>query len=59
MTVLKEKPVPPADDDCCGGGACNPCVWDHHYEEVQKWRIEQANIKEQQTQNSVISPSLT
>jgi len=42
-----EKPFPPADDDCCGGGACNPCVWDHYYAELQKWRIEQAQIKEQ------------
>lgn len=54
MTVSIEKPTPPADDDCCGGGACNPCVWDHYYAEVHKWRVEQAKIKEQQTQ-----PTLT
>jgi hypothetical protein len=59
MAVLIEKPLPPADDDCCGGGACNPCVWDHYYEEVQTWRIKQAKIKEQQTQDSVISPTPT
>jgi Na+-translocating ferredoxin:NAD+ oxidoreductase RnfC subunit len=59
MTVSIEKPLPPADDDCCGGGACNPCVWDYYYEEVQKWRIEQAKIREQQAQSSVILPSLT
>ena len=47
MTELLEKPIPPADDDCCGGGACNPCVWDHYYSELQKWRIEQAKLKEQ------------
>lgn len=45
-----EKPYPPADDDCCGGGACNPCVWDHYYAELQKWRIEQAKIKEAQAE---------
>ena len=53
MALLIEKPIPPADDDCCGGGACNPCVWDPYYAELQKWRIEQARIKEQKTQNSV------
>ncbi|MDX2367111.1 MAG: oxidoreductase-like domain-containing protein [Colwellia sp.] len=53
MTKELEKPIPPADDDCCGGGACNPCVWDPYYEKLEKWRIEQAKIKEQQTQDSV------
>lgn len=48
MTKLLEKPIPPADDDCCGGGACNPCVWDHYYAELQKWRIAQAKLKEQE-----------
>lgn len=42
---LLEKPFPPADDDCCGGGACNPCVWDHYYSELQKWRIQQSELK--------------
>lgn len=42
-----EKPYPPADDDCCGGGACNPCVWDYYYEQLQQWRIQQAQIKAQ------------
>jgi hypothetical protein len=46
MTNILEKPSSPADDDCCGGGACNPCVWDHYYAELQKWRIEQAKINE-------------
>ena len=52
MTEQLEKPISPEDDDCCGGGACNPCVWDHYYEELQKWRIEQAKIREQQAQAS-------
>jgi len=51
MTKSIEKPIPPADDDCCGGGACNPCVWDHYYAELQKWRIEQTHIKENEQQN--------
>jgi hypothetical protein len=53
MTVAIEKPIPPADDDCCGGGACSPCVWDHYYGELQTWRIKQAQLKEQQTPNNV------
>lgn len=45
MTKLLEKPLPPADDDCCGGGACNPCVWDHYYAERKKWRLQQVELK--------------
>jgi hypothetical protein len=48
MNNQLEKPIPPADDDCCGGGACNPCVWDYYYTELQKWRIEQAKEQEQE-----------
>jgi hypothetical protein len=51
MSKLIEKPISPADDDCCGGGACNPCVWDNYYAELQNWRIKQAKIKEQQVQH--------
>jgi hypothetical protein len=47
MSELIEKPIAPADDDCCGGGACNPCVWDRYYAELQKWRIKEAKIREQ------------
>lgn len=45
MTKLLEKPLPPADDDCCGGGACTPCVWDHYYAERKKWRLQQVELK--------------
>ena len=45
MTDLLEKPSPPADDDCCGGGSCNPCVWDHYYAERKKWRLQQVELK--------------
>ena len=48
MATTLEKPSPPADDDCCGGGACNPCVWDHYFNLLQTWRVEQAKIKEQE-----------
>lgn len=47
-----KKPTPPADDDCCGGGACNPCVWDNYYNRLQKWRIEQAKIREEAEKNA-------
>lgn len=33
-----DKPIPPSDDDCCGGGACDPCVWDYFYEQRRKWK---------------------
>ena len=46
MTKRVEKPITPADDDCCGGGACNPCVWDNYYTKLQAWRIEQAKLKD-------------
>lgn len=46
MSKPLEKPIAPADDDCCGGGACNPCVWDYYYEQLQHWRVEQAKIRE-------------
>ncbi|WP_448214184.1 oxidoreductase-like domain-containing protein [Colwellia sp. MEBiC06753] len=44
---LLEKPKPPADGECCDS-ACNPCVWDHYYAAMQKWRIQQAKLKEQE-----------
>ena len=46
MSNPHEKPLAPADDDCCGGGACNPCVWDGYYAELQTWRIEEAKRRE-------------
>ncbi len=51
-----KKPTPPADDDCCGGGACNPCVWDNYYARLQKWRIEQAQLREEEQQNNEEKP---
>ncbi|TWX69302.1 oxidoreductase-like domain-containing protein [Colwellia sp. C1TZA3] len=58
MTKLLAKPSPPADDDCCGGGACNPCVWDYYYAERKKWRLQQVTLKateEQKIQQQKLS----
>lgn len=36
------RPVPPEplpDDACCGNG-CDPCVFDLHYAEVERHRVE-------------------
>lgn len=52
MTELLEKPLPPADDDCCGGGACNPCVWDYYYAERKKWRLQQVELKATEEQKN-------
>jgi hypothetical protein len=46
MLKLTEKPIEPADDDCCGGGACNPCVWDSYYESLQLWRITESKRRD-------------
>jgi hypothetical protein len=40
------KPITPADDNCCGGGACNPCVWDSYYETLQLWRIAESKKRD-------------
>ncbi len=48
MSKLLEKPTPPSDDDCCGSGSCNPCVWDAYNAKMHRWRIKQAKLREQQ-----------
>jgi len=40
------KPERPANDDCCGGGACCPCVWDFYHEQLQKWNEQQAKLEQ-------------
>ena len=45
--------MPPADDDCCGGGACAPCVWDQYYDDLDQWHIQQANTLEATKNNQV------
>ena len=41
-----DKPSPPRDGQCCESGSCTPCVWDHYYEKLKVWRLEQVRIKE-------------
>ncbi len=40
-----EKPTPPADFECCGGGSCSPCVWDRYYDELHEWNEQQNNTQ--------------
>ncbi|NRA71547.1 MAG: hypothetical protein HRU24_11030 [Gammaproteobacteria bacterium] len=51
---LVEKPTKPLDDDCCGGGACAPCVWDNFYEQLSVYRKQQRAItaKEAETNST-------
>lgn len=44
MTIVLEKPVPPADDDCCGGSCC-PCVWDLYYDAHRAWKVQQTLVQ--------------
>lgn len=44
MSDIIDKPEKPLDDDCCGGGACAPCVWDHFYEQLSVYRKQQRAI---------------
>ena len=37
-----EKPERPANDDCCGGGSCCPCVWDYYFQQLSLWEAQQA-----------------
>lgn len=55
MTDLLEKPFPPADGECCESGSCMPCVWDNYYAELQKWRIQQSELKAKEKEADVDS----
>ena len=39
-------------EDCCGGGACCPCIWDVYYEKLDKWREAKKAQEESQQQPS-------
>ena len=39
------KPERPLDNECCGGGACQPCVWDHYFDQLEKWQTQQDELK--------------
>ena len=43
---MNEKPMPPADNECCESG-CEPCVWDLYREELAHWQEEQKKAEEQ------------
>ncbi|MBA6338011.1 MULTISPECIES: oxidoreductase-like domain-containing protein [unclassified Colwellia] len=51
MTELLEKPLPPADGECCDS-ACTPCVWDNFYAKRKEWRLQQVALKEKQAQDN-------
>lgn len=47
MTEPKQilaKPERPLDNECCGGGACQPCVWDHYFEQLELWQKQQEQL---------------
>lgn len=50
MAFLIDKPERPGDDECCGGGCCSPCVWDHYYDRIRQWEEQQK--KEEQTEGA-------
>jgi hypothetical protein len=52
MIELIDKPTKPLDDDCCGGGACAPCVWDHFYEQLSVYRKQQRELTAIEATNS-------
>ena len=37
---MLEKPIPPADGECCESG-CEPCIWDDYYEQLRQWHATQ------------------
>ncbi|TBR44220.1 hypothetical protein CBF23_002525 [Marinomonas agarivorans] len=38
--LMKEKPTPPEEWECCESN-CSPCVWDSYYEELREWNVAQ------------------
>lgn len=44
---LMAKPERPLDNECCGGGACQPCVWDFYFEQLEKWQAQQDKLSKQ------------
>ncbi|MDG1751997.1 MAG: oxidoreductase-like domain-containing protein [Thalassotalea sp.] len=49
IKTLTTKPLPPADDDCCGGGSCAPCVWDQYYADLDQWHIQHTDTQKEKT----------
>jgi hypothetical protein len=47
MNTIPPEPEKPLPSDCCGGGACCPCVWDYYYEKLAEWREAKRAIETQ------------
>lgn len=47
MSKLIEKPERPLDNECCGGGACQPCVWDYYFEQMELWQKQQDELEKE------------
>ena len=57
MDKLIEKPERPLDNECCGGGACQPCVWDYYFEQLELWQKQQDSLQHDNTlQNDTHKP---
>ena len=52
MDSLPEEPEKPLRDDCCGGGACCPCIWDVYYEKLAKWKEAKRELEKLNNSNS-------
>lgn len=56
---LPPKPEPPDPGECCGGGACQPCVYDAYEIRLRDWRARVAELQagsESTTKTSVSAP---
>lgn len=53
---LPPKPEPPDPGDCCGGGACCPCVYDAYEADLALWKKRvaelQAAVSDDETKSS-------
>ncbi len=56
MSNLTEQPTPPAASECCEIGSCNPCVWGTYTAEMQKWRIQQSELKTDKEKSNKSEP---
>ncbi|MDY6891752.1 MAG: oxidoreductase-like domain-containing protein [Pseudomonadota bacterium] len=43
---MNDKPIPPAEGECCENG-CQPCVWESYHEALRQWQQRQSQtVKE-------------
>ncbi|MGH8528260.1 MAG: oxidoreductase-like domain-containing protein [Nevskiales bacterium] len=45
--ALPPKPQPPDPGECCGGGACHPCVYDAYEQALVEWRQQVERLQAQ------------